>query len=121
MPDPCACANLPVRRPGSRGDAIDVAGTTGSLLDRVRAGEMVLLRADCPLELTGEILAAETRYTLRHYLRCRLCEQTMLYGLCIRGEPIFRPADPDEPLTVAWEPSTTFVDTVGGPVLRYGR
>ncbi|MEU4620939.1 hypothetical protein AB0G04_13300 [Actinoplanes sp. NPDC023801] len=121
MPDRCACATLPVQRQYGDRLMIDVDATTVRLLGHTRTGTMVLQRADCPLEQTGKILEAETRYTLRHYLRCRSCDRTVLYGLCIRGEPVFRDAEPDEPLTVPWERSDTFVDVLGGPVLRYGR
>jgi hypothetical protein len=69
--------------------AIDVHVTTGRLLDRVRSADMVLLRADCPLERTNEIFEAETRYTLRHYLRCQRWDRTVLRGSppTFRGHP----------------------------------
>lgn len=104
---------------GAAGELIDVAPTTARLIDRVRAGELELLRADCPLERTVELFEAERRYTLRHYLRCRVCGRTVLYGLAARGFPIYRHVPGDEPVTVRWEPSDTFVDTLGGPVLRF--
>ncbi|MEH1098681.1 hypothetical protein [Micromonospora sp. CPCC 205561] len=95
---------------------IDSSRTTANLLQRVALGDMVLLRADCPLERTTAIFESETRYTLRHYLGCRVCDRTILYGLCVRGLPIYRHVDADEPVTVRWERSETFVDHLGGIV-----
>lgn len=109
------CDGVPVHWDTDR-PMLNVSATTDRLRERVAAGDMALLRADCPLEQTVAMLEAERKYTLNHYLRCLRCGRTVFYGLCIRGEPIYRHVEWDAPVTVAWERTETFVNPMGGDV-----
>ncbi|MFC8192530.1 hypothetical protein ACFUMH_12820 [Cellulomonas sp. NPDC057328] len=117
----CTCDDLPVPAAFPDGSTyLDPFRTTDRVLDAVRDGRMVLLRADCPLEETNRIFESDTRYTLMHFLRCTVCGRTVQYGLCIRGLPIYRHVHADEPVERRWERSATFVDALGAPVRWHG-
>lgn len=120
MSTSCVCESVVVEKRYGHGESmIDPFATTDRLLARVESGEMLLLRADCPLERTNALFESDTRYTLNHYLRCQACGRTVYYGLCIRGLPIYRHVDADTPASRVWERSETFVDHLGTPVQWY--
>ena len=52
-----------------------------------------LYAGDCPIEEVQRILMEESHYTIRHYLKCKTCNQHFLIGACIRGTPVYRIID----------------------------
>ena len=81
---------------------VDAPSTTANLIERVRDGRMQYLRGDVPLEDMVDLAEADMKYTIVSYLRCSVCEQTQLWGLCIRGAPIYKPVASDAPSRWPW-------------------
>lgn len=66
----------------------DIEATTADLQARVSAGRMRELRGDVPLEDMLALLESELKYTVVTCLECLDCGRVLLWGLCIRGNPI---------------------------------
>lgn len=82
----------------------DVDATTAALIERVRAGRMIELRHDVPLEDMLMLLESELKYTISSFLECVDCGRVLFWGLCIRGNPILRCADRTEVDRWPWGP-----------------
>lgn len=54
-----------------------------------RQKRIVLVAGDCPIEDVLYHLDKELHYTVRHYFKCKSCNQFLFIGACIRGTPIF--------------------------------
>ncbi|MFT4234182.1 MAG: hypothetical protein QM607_04165 [Microbacterium sp.] len=95
MPETALCpvCDAAVVRRGSR-SWIDVEATNAALIDLVRRGEMRVLRGDVPLEDMIALAESELRYTVVSFLACHRCQNTKFWGLCIRGEPVYRTCRP---------------------------
>jgi hypothetical protein len=50
-------------------------------------------RIECPLEEVEKYLSEEIHYTIRHFFRCRSCQQYFFIGACIRGMPVYEVID----------------------------
>ncbi|XSS47418.1 hypothetical protein ACQBAU_05155 [Propionibacteriaceae bacterium Y2011] len=74
----------------------DIDATTEALIERVRAGRMIELRHDVPLEDMLALLESELKYTISSFVQCVDCGRLLFWGLCIRGNPILRCADRTE-------------------------
>ena len=83
---------------------IDVERTTAALIRRTAAGQMRVLRADVALEDMLPLAESELRYTVVSFLQCMHCHATKLWGLCIRGEPLYRTEAPGAELRWRWQP-----------------
>lgn len=52
-----------------------------------------LYAGDCEIEDTLDLLYAETKYTISHYVKCKTCEQYYFFGACVRGAPVHKVVD----------------------------
>jgi hypothetical protein len=71
----------------------DIVATTDALIQRVNAGKLRELRTDVPLEDMVSLLESDLKYTVASFMDCLDCGRVLFWGLCIRGNPIFRHAD----------------------------
>ena len=85
-------------------------------LDRVRAaadaGQLRLLRADCPLELTEELVTREAKYSFVHFLECRDCGAFLFFGIHIRGTPILKTVPFENIDHWPWDNTETQIDNM---------
>lgn len=82
--------------PGDGAATWDIDATTDALLRRVASGRMRERRGDVPLADMIALLESELKYTVVAYLDCLDCGRVLLWGLCVRGAPILRHAEPAE-------------------------
>ncbi|WP_182524284.1 hypothetical protein [Nocardioides dongkuii] len=103
MRDPghCSCCDEVAVRSGDR---LDLLATQANVEARLAAGRLRVLRADVPVDQMVALLERDTKYTIVSYLACVTCGATYFWGLCIRGEPIWRRVEPDAHLTHPWSP-----------------
>ena len=83
--------------------SINITATCDELIKRCSTGEMTVIRGDCPLEMMVGLLAADTVYTIVQFLCCNVCGNTIFWGLCIRGKPIYKTAQAYEVNEWRWE------------------
>jgi hypothetical protein len=50
-----------------------------------------------------DLAYSDLKYTIVSFLECRDCRRTIFWGLCIRGEPILRYAEPAEVERWSWD------------------
>lgn len=81
----------------------DVEAITAALLERVAAGTMREVRGDVPLADMVDLLVSEQKYAIVAFVECLGCARTLFWGLCVRGAPILRRADPTEAEGWRWE------------------
>jgi len=105
MASPCAvCDSALIRGGGAPPHDVDIALTSRELQRRVDSGQMRYLRGDVALEEMLQLADSDMKYTIVSFLECTACGQTRFWGLCIRGAPIYRSADPAEVSRWSWEP-----------------
>lgn len=80
----------------------DIDATTDALLRRVESGRMRELRGDVPLADMIALLESELKYTVVMYLDCLDCGRVILWGLCVRGDPILRQVSSSESARRPW-------------------
>lgn len=90
------CDTVVVRnqRKFSSGSEIDIDGTIQAICARTERGDMRVLKADVPLRDMVALLESETKYMIVSFLACQHCLATKFWGLCTRGEPIYRACEP---------------------------
>jgi hypothetical protein len=105
MTTSCAtCDTAVVHDDGKPPHDIDVTATSDALRDRVSDGRMLFLRGDVPLEDMLALAESDLKYTIVSFLACVDCGRTRFWGLCIRGAPIYRIAEPAEVSNWRWSP-----------------
>lgn len=105
MASTCAvCDSALIRGDGAPPHDVDIARTSRELGLRVDSGQMRYLRGDVALEEMLPLAESEMKYTIVSFLECTACGQTRFWGLCVRGAPIYRIADPEELSRWQWEP-----------------
>lgn len=57
---------------------------------RIDKNEMEIYAADCLIEKIMEIVEKEEHYTICTYLKCLNCKNYYFFGICIRGEPVYK-------------------------------
>lgn len=106
--DPCSgCGAVVAAMPvgNERNGPIDGLGTLRNVIHAVDAGGMAVLRGDCPLNEMEALVLAETKYTVVQYLHCNRCGNTIFFGLCLRGRPIYKVVPADDVDAWPWEHS----------------
>ena len=86
----CSTCELRVAVSSRPHDGLQPRATAQALIDRVDSKRMELLRSDVPLADMVDLAESDLKYTIASYLRCRDCDATVFWGLCIRGEPVDR-------------------------------
>jgi hypothetical protein len=76
--------------PGNGPIPWNIDATTRALIQRVDDGRMRELRGDVPLADMIPLLESELKYTITSVLECLDCGRALLWGLCVRGNPILR-------------------------------
>jgi len=100
------CDGAEVRRPSTWDPHVmllDWNATTANVMRGLEAGQMTYVRFDVPVEDMSLLAQSELKYTIMTYLRCEVCGRDRAMGLCIRGEPIFRVAQPGDAEGWPWE------------------
>jgi len=87
---PCDCCESALIYNNEYPEYINIKATNDELIKRCNAGKMHVIRGDCPLEMMLSLLEADTVYTIVQFLHCNVCGKTIFWGLCIRGDPIFK-------------------------------
>jgi|BioPla2DNA2_1021312.scaffolds.fasta_scaffold32279_4 hypothetical protein len=64
--------------------------TLSFINEMVKQGRLELYAGDCPIEDVEKHLSEEIHYTIRHYFRCKSCNDYFFIGACIRGTPIYK-------------------------------
>lgn len=106
-PAPCPiCDDVVVRRERSFGEGseIDIDSTMHTLIARTERGEMKVLRGDVPLQEMVALLESDTKYMIVAFLACQRCLATKFWGLCTRGEPIYRTCETGAEESWLWGP-----------------
>lgn len=116
----CTCCDRDdvVTAHASHGDneAIDIGSTQRAIEQRIADGRFEVIRADVPVEQMLDELERDVMYTIVSYLTCTVSGETVFWGLCIRGDPIYQHVDPVEPFVRRWENGRPQVDRAGvGP------
>ncbi|KRB77130.1 hypothetical protein ASE01_10295 [Nocardioides sp. Root190] len=96
----CAEVGLPREVPPGR---IDAVATTSGLGSLIAAGRLREVRGDVPVSDMLDLASSDLKYTIVSFLECQDCHRTIFWGLCIRGDPILRYADPAEVERRSWE------------------
>jgi len=60
------------------------------IVSKIEQNEMEIYAADCPIEKIMETVEKEEHYTICTYLKCLKCKNYYFFGICIRGEPVYK-------------------------------
>jgi hypothetical protein len=104
MSEPCpVCDSVVVPYAEPHPHDIDPFPTNERLAELVRSGAMRYIRGDVPVEDMTDLLVADLKYTIVSFLECETCGGLRMWGLCVRGAPIYRVAEADEVDRWPWE------------------
>jgi hypothetical protein len=70
---------------------LDIRTTEDRLAERLDAGQMRVLRGDVPLRDMLALAESDLKFTIVLFAKCEVCGTTWFYGLCIRGQPTYKP------------------------------
>lgn len=111
---PCPCCDaevMTVEQTYPSGQvALEVGPTQRAIEERLSDGRFEVIRADVPVDEIVDLLISDTKYTIITYLRCTVSNETILWGLAIRGTPIYQHVLPMAPFVRRWEDGYPRVD-----------
>jgi hypothetical protein len=104
LPHCDVCTSVAVYRDSYGRRVIDIAPTEDRLAEKLDDGRMRVLRADVPLRDMMPLARADLKFTIVLFARCEVCGTTWFYGLCIRGQPMYKAVEAGAEDTWPWDP-----------------
>ncbi|MDF2047697.1 hypothetical protein P2P98_16160 [Microbacterium sp. Kw_RZR3] len=98
------CTSVAVYRDFYGRRVIDIEPTEDRLAERLDDGRMSVLRADVPLRDMMPLARSDLKFTIVLFARCEVCGTTWSYGLCIRGQPMYKPVEAGAENAWSWDP-----------------
>ncbi|MGC0368192.1 hypothetical protein [Microbacterium sp. SLBN-111] len=102
-PDCEVCTTVPAYRDSYGERVLDIGLTEAHLGERLDDGRMRVLRGDVPLHDMVALAESDLKFTIVLFTQCEACRTTWFYGLCIRGQPIFKPDEPGAEYQWHWD------------------
>jgi hypothetical protein len=90
-PDCDVCTSVAAYRDSYGERVLDIRTTEDRLAERLDAGQMRVLRGDVPLRDMLALAESDLKFTIVLFAKCEVCGTTWFYGLCIRGQPTYKP------------------------------
>ena len=104
LPDCDVCTSVAAYRTSYGDVELDIRVVEERLAKRFDDGRMHVLKSDVPLRDMVSLAESDLKYTIALFARCDACGTTWFYGLCIRGQPLYKPVEAGAEERWLWSP-----------------